>query len=165
MATKAPTTPDRETWDDWLPPNTPSADRLLTRDKLVAELHKFGVKADANDFRFWESVGVLPRPIRRWHDGATRTLYPKTAMTVVMELRELQERGYTLKQIAPRLRLFVRSAWAADPHNIADAVNDLARRHEELTGRKIWRVDVQFTDEDNREERFVYFTQPTDSEE
>lgn len=166
MATEAPARSTRETWDDWLPPDGPADDRQLTRDELVAELRAFGVDVDADDFRFWESAGVLPRPIRRWYRGATRTMYPTIAINAVMELRELQKRGYTLKQIAPRLRLLPRWAWSSNPHSIdTDDVAALARKHEELTGKKIWQVKITFVDEDGREDPFHYFTQPIDSEE
>ena len=58
----------------------------------------------------WENSGLGPRPIRRWRDGAPAPLYPEYAIAAIAHLRELQEAGRPLDQIAQLMR-----AWALSP--------------------------------------------------
>ncbi len=104
MATEAPTKPKKETWRDWLPPGTPDPEPLLTREELLTRLRKAGVKADEGDLRFWEYHGVLPRAIKKWHDGANRVFYPRWMIHMVALLRAYQTIGLPLRDIAPRLK-------------------------------------------------------------
>lgn len=120
MAAAAPTKPKRETWRDWLPEVAPDPDELLTRDELIGRLRSWRVDATEADLRYWEYAGVLPRPVRRWHDGAVRALYPDWFPHLVRELRRLQRReGLTLEEIAPRLRVHARISLALS-NNITD---------------------------------------------
>ncbi len=154
----------KETWDDWLPADRPGADRYLTIDELIGELQEFGIHdVEPSDIRYWQMQNVLPYPIKRWHDGATRALYPQDATLIIFRLRELQKRGYTLRQITDRLR-----AWAAimhdpDPHGIAPALIELAQRQAELTRRPIRYVQIHFIDEDGSEQAYSYDVPLTDS--
>ena len=62
-----------QTWRDWLPPGHPEPP-LITREELLAALAQRGVALPARTLQRWEAAGTLPAPIRRRHDGATRTL-------------------------------------------------------------------------------------------
>jgi hypothetical protein len=95
------TTERAEAWTDWGGPE-PAA--LLTRDEIVTQLQALGVDADGDTVRYWESVGALPRSIKRWHEGATRAVYPDWAVPLVLSLRELQDAGLALAEIGPVLR-------------------------------------------------------------
>ena len=113
MAANAPTTPKPSTWRDWMPAGAPEPEELLTRDELLARLKAWRVDATEADLRFWEYSGVLPRPIRRWHNGAVRALYPDWFPHLVRELRRLQRReGLTLGEIATRLLVHARISLA-----------------------------------------------------
>src|SRR5215211_8268723 len=65
-------------WRDWLPIGEPepTADDLVTRDELLERVRESGIDFNARTFQHWEAMGALPRPLRRWHDGAVRALYP-----------------------------------------------------------------------------------------
>ncbi len=44
----------------------------ITREELLTEFA--ALPFTERTLRHWEAVGALPWPIRKWHDGATRTL-------------------------------------------------------------------------------------------
>ena len=102
-ATANGTRPKRKTWKDWMPEGTPEPEDLLTRDELIAELRRDGVAVGVEDLRNWQSAGTIPYGVRRWHDGATRVLYPRWMGQVVGWLRRLQDEGADLSEIGSRL--------------------------------------------------------------
>jgi hypothetical protein len=99
-----PAKPRRPTVLDLLPEGIPDPGPLITQDEAIDRMRRLGVEADADDLRYWVYAGVLPRPVRRWHEGATRALWPTAIVRAVEELRALQRRGITLDQIAPQVR-------------------------------------------------------------
>jgi len=84
----------------------------MTRDELIGRLIAVGVDVDEGDLRFWEYHGVLPRAVKKWHDGANRVFYPRWMIATVARLRALQDNGVPLRDIGHRLR--------------ADAAKDIA---------------------------------------
>ncbi len=104
---------NRETWRDWLPAGT-AAGELLTREQILERLRRWRVEATEADLRYWEYEGILPRPVRRSHEGAVRAIYPAWFVPLVRELRHLQRSGLSLSEIAPRLRIHVRLMLAHD---------------------------------------------------
>ncbi|MDP9363481.1 MAG: hypothetical protein M3Q10_04495 [Chloroflexota bacterium] len=114
MGSEAPsaTKPKRWTWFDHRPADWPPPDPadLLDRQELLEELRDRGVEVDDVALVFWEKSGVLPRPMRRWRDGAPRALYPRHAIDAVAHLRQLQAAGRSLDEIAPIMR-----AWELAP--------------------------------------------------
>ncbi len=108
--TKSPPKSKPETWIDWHPKDIPMPTSLLTRDELLERLKAWGVEVETGDLRFWEYTGILPRPVRRRIEGATRAYYPPWMMSMVRLLRELQAGGYPLRDIGPRLRAFASEA-------------------------------------------------------
>ncbi|MDQ2636811.1 MAG: hypothetical protein M3Y83_08055 [Actinomycetota bacterium] len=156
MASDASAQPDQEEWD--LPPAGP----LLTRDRLLAHAHAHGAEVSARDLIFWESEGVLPRPPKRWHQGATRAVYPPWAAYYVVALRLLQREGRSLAEIGEELRgpLHRTLARVACPHANADAAGvpplavallDAMRSFGAATGTRPVRADVRFFDAAGRE--------------
>ncbi len=103
MPTEAPAKPKQQTWLDLLPQGTPEP-LLITRDELIGALRERGVDVNEVTLVYWEREGILPRPIRRRHAGAPRALYPVYAINAVEHLRQLQDAGRTLDQIAPLMR-------------------------------------------------------------
>jgi hypothetical protein len=79
---------DATTWTAY---DAPESAVLLTRDELAAELRALGLDADGDTVRYWEALGTLPRSIKRWHEGATRAIYPDWFVPLVLGLRELQD--------------------------------------------------------------------------
>lgn len=100
---------ERETWEAWLPEGTviPDAD-LITREELLNSLHNMGVKVSARDLANWQTGGVIPYGVWRWHEPTrkTRALYPNAMIPLITRLRQLQNEGMQLRDIGPRLRTF-----------------------------------------------------------
>ncbi len=107
MPTEAPAKAKRERWDDWLPESDPDAHRL-TLPELLQRLRDQGVKIHTHDIRHWQAEGVIPYPVKRWHDGATRALYPEETVDLLIYLRQLQAEGHSLAEIRWRLRIAAR---------------------------------------------------------
>jgi len=168
MPTEAPTKPKRETWRDWLPPNMPpqAEDDLVTRDQLLDQV-KRRCAADTKpvteiDLRYWEHLGALPGPVRKWHNGATRALYPGWMWLAVREVRLLQRAGYSLAQIAPQLRAYVDRNWGSGasassglPRDTCEALLRLADAHAQASGVAVKHVDVRVVNVDGTDERYV----------
>ncbi|MDP9357791.1 MAG: MerR family transcriptional regulator [Chloroflexota bacterium] len=103
--TEIPTKAKREIWNDWLPGEPSPEAQLLTLPDLLQRLRDQGVKIHTHDIRHWQAEGVLPYPVKRWHNGATRALYPEEAVDVIRYLRQLQADGYSLAESRWRLRM------------------------------------------------------------
>ncbi len=91
------------TWRDWMPAGAPEPD-LLSHDELVHELHQREIDVTPATLEHWRRNGVIPRPIRRRHQGNTRPVYPGWLVDAIVQLRELQDAGRSLEQIAPIMR-------------------------------------------------------------
>lgn len=96
--------PQRENWREWVP--DASEPRLITRGQVLDYLARLKTQppVTANDLRYWEGLGVLPQPIRRRHEGATRALYPLWYVPLVRQLRLFQLAGFTLDALPERMR-------------------------------------------------------------
>jgi len=107
MTAETPTT-NQETWRDWLGPDEPDPDELLTRDEIVQRANGWLLRGrkiiTARDLRLWEQLGILPRGIRRGHKGASRNLYPGWMVALARDIREMQHQGLSLDAIRPRIR-------------------------------------------------------------
>ncbi|MDQ3540812.1 MAG: hypothetical protein M3440_09005, partial [Chloroflexota bacterium] len=62
-------------WRDWMPEGAPDPP-LLSHDELIQELRNRGVEVTAATLEHWRRNGVVPRPVRRHHNGKTRPTYP-----------------------------------------------------------------------------------------
>jgi len=166
MPAATPST-QKEYWDDWLDPDSPPAQRTYTLPELLADLAQRGVSATENDLEFWQRRGVLPYPRRRRHDGATRALYPVAAAVVIQQLRLLQRQGYSLAQIATRVRRYARSMYERDPADaarLAPVLVGLARERAARTGIPCAFVGVFFEDAEGDQETHAFPVPPTEEE-
>jgi DNA-binding transcriptional MerR regulator len=185
MSINTPPKSKRETWRDWLPAEIPSPpdDQLFTRDELLHLLHQGAahlgnpsgsqfsndlatrVALTTNELRYLESEGVLPRPIRRWHKGAVRALYPVWVVHLVTHIRGLQLSGFALAEIRPWAREHIAAIARGEPvtdrptqtssptHTSPTALpvtvrrelRRLARAHERVVGVETARVEVRVT--------------------
>ncbi len=190
MPTEAPTKPPKATWRDWLiadrvPPaeiERMEEEGLLTREELLAavndpaewELIEEGLvkPVTLRDLQYWESLGVVPRPIRRWHEGGSRVLYPRWFVYVVRPVRYHQSQGITLDEIAVMIRALVRfhfSQHEADkdvrehtnnfgqtpadlrlPQDAEVGLKRFASWHHRITGVEIDRVEIAVVDKNGR---------------
>lgn len=101
---------NNQTWRDLLPEGSKDipTDKLFTREQLSEILARVNVKVSPEDLRYWEREGILPRAVRKWHDGASRSVYPGWYANLVYHLRKLQGKGYTLEQIRRRIEAHAR---------------------------------------------------------
>lgn len=161
----------RENVLDWLPPELHGAlGHLLTRDEVIEHLKRRHVEVNAGNIRSWEHIGILPLGIRRWHEGATRTLYPTASIYAILKIKELQALGLSLADTRPEVRRFfiaVAIDQAADitpevkfrlrsnldlrpPDRVIQALSGLADFHEAVWGDPIARMRVELFDESGR---------------
>jgi DNA-binding transcriptional MerR regulator len=147
----------RETWTDWIRAIDPGFDEssveYLTVDELLEELDllitRDSEKVDAVTIRYWQRKRLLPYPVKRWHEGATRSLYPiPSAVQLIVHIRLLQREGYTLEQIAPRLRGHLAMLCDPTPLELRPTIIEAANRRASFTGRPIREVIVTFVDEE-----------------
>ena len=172
--TETPTT-NQETWRDWLGPDEPEPSVLYSRDEIVAMANAMRMPKPIKpgDLRLWEQLGLLPRGIRRGHQGAARNVYPDWTAILAREIRLLQHEGYSLEEIKPRLRNHLRimlgygatptdeeikkhHRFARSPEDIAlwpaliEELERLARWRAQLAGVETDRIEVRVIGADNR---------------
>ncbi|MDP9358316.1 MAG: hypothetical protein M3R02_24120 [Chloroflexota bacterium] len=184
MPTTSPPATNQETWRDWMPDGAPDPDQLYTRDEIIEmvdRLHVTGTDpVSAGDLRYWESLGILPRPVRRWHEGAARALYPSWYAYLPRRVRILQRTGYSLDEIRPRIRTHARlllghgsnalealADGAEDVRLWPDLVSGLeriARWRAHLTGVETERVEVRVIGKDGRSTVYPLPISPSDEE-
>ncbi len=153
-----PTTrPVKETWLDWIQQVEPNLDEAsleyITVDGLIEEVKQHvdseDQYVDAVTIRYWQREGLLPYPIKRWQDGARRSLYPNPAATVlIVHLRRLQKDGYTLDQIAQRLRGHLAMMYDLTPLDLRPALLEAVMNREARTRHPIREVIVTFVNDD-----------------
>ncbi len=170
----------RETWRDWAPgAPEPPTNELLTRAELLEMLRRRRVKATEADLRYWEYAGVLPRPVRQWHNGAVRAVYPPWFFGLVRQLRQLQRQGYPLDAIGPQVRAYVRATlvptdappsprpWSRENITLAPeltrALEHLADEHARITGSPTTRIVVDVFNERGDHTQYPYPLGPTES--
>jgi len=154
-----PAKPKQETWADWMPPgDNTEHDPVWTREELIARLATLGVPVAVTDFRFWEGSGVLPRAVKRWHEEtrSVRALYPRRAVWIVSDLRDLQAAGCSLKQIGRILRGRAQTYHLPDPYNLRPAIVDAVHQREQQTGEPVSFVMVRFTDHHGHEDPYFF---------
>jgi hypothetical protein len=99
----------RETWVDWLPAGVaePPVSELLLRSQVLGWLTARRMTVKESDLRYWEGCAVLPHPVRRWHAGAVRALYPPWYPLAVRVLFHMQAGRRPLAAIGQDLRAWV----------------------------------------------------------
>jgi DNA-binding transcriptional MerR regulator len=105
------TTGAKETWRDWFP-DAPEPDRLFTRDEVLEFAARDGTKVTTSNIRYWEALGIIPRPIRRWHGDAVHAVYPIWVANLLRQVRTFQREGYNLRQIKHHIRTLARLRYA-----------------------------------------------------
>ncbi len=99
--------PNQETWVDWMPEGAPEPE-LRSHDELIHELHERGIDITPTTLEYWRRKGILPRPVRRRHAGATRPVYPEWFVPAIEHLKKLQAAGKSLNDICPLMQSWAR---------------------------------------------------------
>jgi hypothetical protein len=94
----------QETWRDWMPEEAAEPDVLLTREEVLGQLQAMRIEVSSDALQGWQRHGIIPRPIRGQHNGVPAALYPPWMPTLLATLRQLQDDGLPLKEIARHLR-------------------------------------------------------------
>jgi len=155
--TKAPT------WLDLMPANAPMPE-LLAHDELLAAVHDRGVELTSSGLEYYRLRTLLPRPIRRRHQGKTQAVYPSWYVDAIVHLKRLQAQGQSLDELRPTmwdwLRLKARGwvRWSVkDPlreptANLQTAMETYARAVQPwLDGRTIGKIRAVLVDDDGNE--------------
>ena len=150
MAAAPPAAP-RQTWQAWLPPGA-AEPQVLSRDAVLAQLRARGIDVPVRTLEHWQRVGVLPYPVRRWHEGSVKAVFPWWVVEAVVHLRQLQARGLSLSKIAPHMRAWALSeiTWqdplAGPLAEMRAAATAYARAYEQVTGVPIGGVRIELND-------------------
>lgn len=185
MPTAETTKTRRESWIDWVPPEGREdalldAEPLLTRAELVAELRRGGDDVSARDLVYWQSVGAIPYPVKRQHQGAPHAFYPKWFVGTVHQLKSLQQQGYKLREIGPLLRgdmyhrfmpraltpqqeqqrakRVAKRALSPLMEELNPRIRSLARIHERLHGGQIPHAEVRLIDDQGKDHTYLFLT-------
>jgi len=123
----------KATWREWIPEGIPEPydDELISRDTLLNQLREYNVGISPRTLQRWEGLGLIPGPVRKWHDGATRALYAPWVVNVVIVVNAAKVRGDTNDHIIENVHLWVE--------------NDLQGRWSGRKGvdrRGIWQTEV-----------------------
>ncbi len=153
-------------WSDWLPDSSSEAADWITREELIGALRDaYAERVTTNQLRHWESLAVIPKPVKRWHEAthSTRAMYPREAAWLVSRLVTLRREGMTYPEIAERLRESAheeldnadrRQRWdevrSAFSDQVLPGLDAYARRYEQVTGVPILRAVVTFFDADGQ---------------
>lgn len=164
-----PTAAKRDTWSDWFP-DADEKDQITLNDLLTQWIEPRlgeGENVSTDTIRYWQKIGVLPQPVKRWHEGATRALYPAPyAFLAIFTILDMQDTGYTLQQIRERLRRRFRS-WTIrtdDPHDWKQTAMRMASEYTETTGTPLSHVQIRFIVDEVEEDVFSYPVESNDTE-
>ena len=91
-----------QTWQDFLPPNIPPPE-VIGRKALLERCAQSGATISERQLRYLESVGALPRPVRRFHEGAPQALYPVWLPAVVVQVWDRYQGGHKPAMLAEEL--------------------------------------------------------------
>jgi hypothetical protein len=154
----------RLTWRDWIPAEPgwfgPTDEELITRDELLDRVQELGVKIHPRTLQILENQGLVPRPIRQWHEGAVRALYAPWVVDLAMRAYDRRQGRWPLEKARADVRDAVKRAiftygmdrWGGKgiPLDFTKHLVELARRQESITGRPVPVVEVRFLDADDR---------------
>ena len=154
----------RETWIDWIPDEPgwfgPTDEELITRDELLERVKDLGVKIHPRTLQQLENQGLMPRPVRRWHDGAVRALYAPWVVDLAIRAQERRRGKWPLDKAQADVREAAKQAivtygmdkWGGTgiPLDFTRHLVGLARRQESITGKPVPVVEVRFLDTDDR---------------
>jgi len=145
-----------ETWVDWVPHGwlAPTDEQLITRDELLKRAHEFGVEIHPRTLQQLENHGYMPRPVRRWHNGAVRALYAPWVVDLAIRAYTRRRGKWSPEAIQADVRDAVKSAMTLNdmdtwegrgiPMEFIRQLNELADRQATKSGEPIASVEVRF---------------------
>lgn len=94
----------KEGWPLWLPADAREQPDVITRHELMDRLATRGIRVTQTDFIYWQTEGIIPKPIKRWQGSATLGLWPPLMEHVIVRLVALRKQGRTLRSLGPDLK-------------------------------------------------------------
>lgn len=118
----------REKWSQ----RVPDQEATLLIENVVDLASERGITVDVGTIRYWQSAGILPLPLTRRIGGAHHcAIYPPCVVDALVRVRELQSRGWSIKQIIPAMSRWTPNTPFPDV-NLFDALRALARYYQHL---------------------------------
>ena len=150
----------RETWIDWVPSGWlgPADEELITRDELLSRVKALGVEIHPRTLQILENQGLVPRPVRRWHNGAVRALYAPWVADLALRAYARRRGRWPLDKARADVRDYVKGAIYINKMDTDQLVSrdflahlrELASRHAERTGTPIHSSEIRFLDADGQ---------------
>ena len=158
MTTASPEkAPPKETWLDWIPDGypVPPEDEWIGRDDLLAQVRSRGLSLSPRTLGLWEASGIVPRPVRRWHNGATRALYPPWAAQMVMLANEVKDDRSDAEDVSQTVRILTKYVirnnevwqWSVVNQLLPAVLNNLADYYQESFGERPNSIDIRINNE------------------
>jgi hypothetical protein len=137
------------------------AGEMITREEFIEELKQQGVSLTKSNLVRWQQLGILDKPIRIWHRGATRALYHRADLTMALRARALLDIGYRRDQISQmRGSLFLEPGidWLATvlqdaPPTLIEPLTQIAETYQSLPGgKKLSGARISLYDDEGNEQ-------------
>jgi len=165
--TVTPGVTSKASWRDWLPEGAPEPpdDQLITRAELLERLRGvFRTNLSERTLQLWEAAGILPGPVRRWHDGATRALYPMWIVYLAAIAEIDRPGGLSAAALAEKTRGRLQEAvhyydsqtWDVMQGRLPDALAEVADHYEDAMHKRPASAEVRIRREDG-ESLHVYY--------
>ena len=155
-----PTDQHTETWANWMPSGWigPADEELITRGELLTRAKGFGADIHPRTLQILENQGLVPRPIRRWHDGAVRALYAPWVVDLALRAYERRRGKWPLERAIEDVRGAVKGAIFTHLMDTDQLVSDrllaqlreLADQHAQRTGTPIQSSEIRLLDAEGR---------------
>ncbi len=155
-------------WVDWLPKDAfdpadlAADDDLITRDELLRRVQAVGPKIHPRTLLNMETAGLVPRPLRRWHEpaGTVRALYAPWLVDIVLQANELRRERRRMDELREEMRHAVMAAFIGHnmdrdselriPAEVLDRLRALAYRHTRFIA-SVAAVEVRFYNAEGEE--------------
>ncbi len=162
MPTSAETpTTTQETWREWIADDavdpTDSDDEVITRDELLRRAAPWVEKVHPRTLQTLEQQGLLPRPVRRWHEGAVRALYAPWMTGMVAQAYNHYRQHSPLEEAQVDMRSLALSSYYGYhmhrdrelriPEDTLNQLRALAYRHTRFHA-PVAAVEIRFMDAD-----------------
>lgn len=163
----------QQTWLDWIPEGwpAPSDEELIGREELLDRVKReFGIEIHPDTLRGMERQGLLPRPVRKWHEGATRALYAPWVVDLVGRAYLRRGQGNTesaieeVRAAVPQaIARYGQEVWEGKtiPFAFLDTLTEFAEVQERRLGVTIPQVEIRFLDPNG--ETVMTLRQPIES--
>jgi len=85
--------------------NIADSENYITRDELATMMGSLLGKNPKRTLKFYEAIGLIPRAtLMRGRRGGVYACYPRSIVDHLKKIKELQEKGLTLREIRDELR-------------------------------------------------------------